>query len=268
MSEGKGLEQTSIRIAIGNHLIPIEAAQSQLPAAVRRFMMLHLAGPLTARHVEPSAVASLDDSPHGPNERLLDVALRAVSRARRVRLENLEDRRSAEPRWFETWPGEHYKLLAALVEDLRPMTVIEIGTYTGMGCLSLLNGLPEGGTVHTFDVVSWREFEQTWLREDDFTDRGLRQIIGDVSDPKVLAQHSELFERADFIFVDGPKDGDTEDRFLQNFASIRFQCKPLFVFDDIRVINMLSTWRSIDRPKLDLTSFGHWAGTGLVDWCG
>jgi hypothetical protein len=29
---------------------------------------------------------------------------------------------------------------------------------------------------------------------------------------------------------------------------------------------MLGVWRGIARPKLDLTSFGHGSGTGLVRW--
>ena len=39
-----------------------------------------------------------------------------------------------------------------------------------------------------------------------------------------------------------------------------------FLFDDIKELNMLGTWRAITRPKLDITSFGHWTGTGLVHW--
>ncbi|MBM4318321.1 MAG: methyltransferase, partial [Deltaproteobacteria bacterium] len=42
--------------------------------------------------------------------------------------------------------------------------------------------------------------------------------------------------------------------------------KPIVVFDDIRLMNMLRIWRNISLPKLDVTSFGHWSGTGLVDW--
>ena len=38
------------------------------------------------------------------------------------------------------------------------------------------------------------------------------------------------------------------------------------MFDDIRLLNMIEQWRALPRPKLDLTSFGHWSGTGLVDW--
>jgi hypothetical protein len=40
------------------------------------------------------------------------------------------------------------------------------------------------------------------------------------------------------------------------------------MFDDTRVLNMIEIWRRLNRPKLDLTSFGHWSGTGLVDWNG
>ncbi len=38
------------------------------------------------------------------------------------------------------------------------------------------------------------------------------------------------------------------------------------MFDDIRLMNMVEIWNNLAKPKLDLTSFGHWAGTGLVSW--
>ena len=41
---------------------------------------------------------------------------------------------------------------------------------------------------------------------------------------------------------------------------------PIVMLDDIRLWRMLSFWQDIPRPKLDLTSFGHWSGTGLVDY--
>jgi hypothetical protein len=39
----------------------------------------------------------------------------------------------------------------------------------------------------------------------------------------------------------------------------------ILVLDDTRLLNMIDVWRLIRSPKLDLTSFGHWSGTGLVD---
>jgi hypothetical protein len=68
------------------------------------------------------------------------------------------------------------------------------------------------------------------------------------------------------IFIDAAKDGVQEQRFLDNFGTIAFAKAPLVILDDIRVWNMLAIWRRVSRPKLDLTSFGHWSGTGIIDW--
>ena len=68
------------------------------------------------------------------------------------------------------------------------------------------------------------------------------------------------------IFVDGPKDGKFESVLMDRFQEIGLPQKPLLVLDDIRVWNMLSIWRNLRLPKLDVTSFGHWSGTGFVDW--
>ena len=83
-----------------------------------------------ARHKEPSIIVSADDELPRPTKRLLDVALGAVGRARGVEFHTLARRTSAEPRWHEVWPGEHYKLLAGLVAELGARNVVEIGTST------------------------------------------------------------------------------------------------------------------------------------------
>jgi len=33
-------------------------------------------------------------------------------------------------------------------------------------------------------------------------------------------------------------------------------------------MNMVGIWRRVTRPKFDITSFGHWSGSGLIDWNG
>src|SRR5271154_191680 len=124
--------------------------------------------PISAPTVRPSLLA-----PPGaaPTERLLDTALRAIDAARSVSLDALTARgvhrpprlagaapagdrarrRSGgsvlarvrrqtphvAPRYPDVWPGEHYKLLAALVGVLTPKIVIEIGTATGMSALTM-----------------------------------------------------------------------------------------------------------------------------------
>ena len=223
--------------------------------------------PVKARHIERSLLLSADDEPHRPSERLIDVALAAVSAARTIDVTSLRDRVPTGIRYAEVWPGEHYKLLAGLVKSLGARKVVEIGTATGLSALTMLLELPKGGTLTTFDIVPWpKYFDGTVLRESDFADGRLKQVIDDLQDPAVVEKHRAVFEEADFIFVDAAKDGVMEQRFIDNLKPLTYRTQPIVMFDDIRVWNMLDIWRRVDRPKLDLTSFGHWSGTGLIDW--
>lgn len=221
-----------------------------------------------ARHKEASIIASMDDESARPTARLMDVALDACAAARQLALSIYEGRPSREPHWFDTWPGEHYRLLAALVRTLRPRTVIEVGTFTGMGTLALMQELPPAASVTTFDLLGWETFDDTWLAPSDFESGRARQVLHDISAPGGIEPHRALFESADLIFVDGPKDGHTEARILANLETLKLAPHVVIVFDDIRVMNMVDTWRRIARPKMDLSSFGHWSGTGLIDWNG
>jgi predicted O-methyltransferase YrrM len=166
----------------------------------------------------------------------------------------------------DVWPGEHYKLLTALVALLRPKTVIEIGTATGMSALAMKAALAEDGKIVTFDVVRWSEYTGAVLQEDDFADGRLEQRLDDLSTPTGWRANAELLQRAEFILVDALHDGTQERNFLRGFDEVGLASGPIVMFDDIRLWRMMAFWREIERPKLDLTSFGHWSGTGLVDY--
>jgi predicted O-methyltransferase YrrM len=226
-----------------------------------------LPAPVDVRHAEYSMLFSGDDEPYRPTDRLLDVALSAVQHARKVDVSSLASRVPSGIRYAEVWPGEHYKLLGGLVKALNAKNIVEIGTATGLSALTLLLELPAGGKVTTFDVVRWPDYvDGTVLTEKDFADGRLVQVIDDLQQQSVVERHRELLESADFIFIDAAKDGVMEQKFIDNLKPLRFKNAPIVMFDDIRVWNMLAIWRKLDRRKLDLTSFGHWSGTGLVDW--
>ena len=71
---------------------------------------------------------------------------------------------------------------------------------------------------------------------------------------------------ADFIMCDGPKDGIFEKRFYSLLSTLNFPVKDRWLFlDDIRFPSEMPSWRLICSPKIDLTSFGHFSGTGLVN---
>lgn len=219
---------------------------------------------LQSCHSQLSAISFLGDSPGAPNDRLLDLIAPVVSRARRVDLGALRLRQA--PEYVHLWPGEHYRLLAALVEELRPRKIVDIGTFTGLSALAMLSALDESAALLTVDVVPWREIPHSFLSESDFADGRLSQLVCDLGQPGNAIKYAALLRDADFLFVDGPKDGCFERRLLENLRRINLKAGALLVFDDVRVWNMLEIWRSIACPKLDLTSLGHWSGTGLVEW--
>lgn len=216
-----------------------------------------------ARHAEWSIIASSDDLVPRPSEHLLDVAVAAIQRTRKVDTSALEARCATleDKTYVRTWPGEHYRLLPGLCEVLKPEVAVEIGTFTGLGALALAQVCPR---VVTFDLLPWESFGTTALREADFTGTGVEQRLGDLSDPSIFAGERDLLAQADLIFVDGPKDGRFEPAFLQLLLPVVRETGAFLVFDDIRVVPMVRFWRELDMPKLDLTSFGHWSGTGLA----
>ena len=224
-----------------------------------------LPAPVAVVRAEPTLMFSAHDDPVRPSERLLDVALGAVAAARTVDVAPLSARLSEPPDYPNVWPGEHYKLLAGLVATLAPRSVVEIGTGSGLSALAMLLTLPADSRLVTFDLLAWRDDPQTVLRAEDFADGRLRQELDDVSGPAGLARHRELLESADFLFIDAPKDGAMEYRLLAQLETLAL-AQPIVMFDDIRFVTMLKLWRELKRPKLDLTSFGHWSGTGLVEW--
>jgi predicted O-methyltransferase YrrM len=231
---------------------------------VARHLRVAAPFPLAAGHVELSLIASAEDAPGQPDMALMKLALGAAADALDVDFSALRPRSDAAARWLSVYPGEHYQLLAALVRRVTPRTVVEIGTYTGLSALAMLTALPAASTITTFDIVPWADLGDTALRYDDFADGRLVQVLANLSVDAQFRRHADLLCAASLIFVDGPKDGRFEPTFYRLLRGLRRETSCLVVFDDIRVWPMLGFWRSIDQPKIDLTSFGHWSGTGLV----
>jgi hypothetical protein len=100
----------------------------------------------------------------------------------------------------------------------------------------------------------------------DFADGSLRQLTCNLGEAQSACQHAAVLTDAQVIFVDGPKDGVFERSLLANLHRIGVKPGTLLILDDIRLWRMLDIWRKIAKPKLDVTSLGHYTGTGLVEW--
>lgn len=222
--------------------------------------------PISALDARQSLIFPLEDSPGKPTRELIEFALKVLPHALDISLEEISTRIPETLKTPDTWPGQHYKLLAAFVKVLQPKLIVEIGTASGYSALAMKKLLPADSKIVTFDVVPWKEYPGVILQESDFADGRLVQKVADLTKPHIFNSFQKLISEADFLFVDAAKDGVMEQVFLNHFETVPFQKSPYIVFDDIRLWNMLAIWRAIDRPKLDLTSFGSWSGTGLIHW--
>jgi predicted O-methyltransferase YrrM len=213
-----------------------------------------------------SAIYSAYQQPGKPTDYLLKLGVNASALAGTIDLSSVSSRiQPSEVNYIDIFPGEHYQLVASITTLIKPKLVIELGTHLGYSSLCIKKALPADGKVLTFDVIPWNEFPNTILKDSDF-DTQLEQKIDDVTEPEEFKKYKSVFEEADIVFMDALKDGVQEYKFLENFRQLNFKKKCLFIFDDIRLWNMLDIWYHMEKPKLDLTSFGHWSGTGLVEW--
>lgn len=244
----------------------------RLKRLIRSLLLRVLFGPIpiSVRHHEFTLLKSIDTAVDLPNE-LIDLTISSVQVAKSLSLSDLDQRLiqhglAVDSRLkINTWPGEHYRLLAAIAKVTEAKLIIEIGTFHGTGALAFKSGLApgRGGKVITFDIIPWDLFDETLLEQSDFGEE-LVQIVGDLQDPIFFARNKEFFERADLIFMDAAKDGIMEQVFLNYFRSCKFLKDVILVIDDIHLWNMLKIWEGIDFAKLDISCFGHYTGTGLV----
>ena len=222
--------------------------------------------PVQARHVEYSIIVSADDDCSQPSPRLITTSTEAIRQAQSVSLADVRARLTSPPYVVDIWPGESYKLLAGFVLTVKPKLIVEIGTGGGTSALTMKKVMPADAKLVTFDVTPWKDYEGHLFVESDLADGRLAQYTEDLTQPEVFARHRGLLERADLLFIDAAKDGVMEQTLIDALKAVSFHKPPLVIFDDIRVWNMLRIWRNLSLPKLDLTSFGHWTGTGLVEF--
>jgi len=214
---------------------------------------------MTARHVISSIFCSLDDDEATQIFKDYELIAEAVKFA------------AANPicpdfEWANVFPGEHYRILAGLVQVLKPTNLIDIGTYRGCSARVMLDYSNPEAKVSTFDLYHYRSFDWTVLNEQDFISGRLTQYFSDLKDVYMFNKHRDLLESADFIMLDGPKDDEFERTFLNLCTQLKPSTRPKWLLiDDIRFDNMVHLWRSIKSPKIDISSFGHFSGTGLVN---
>ena len=144
---------------------------------------------------------------------------------------------------------EHYKLLAAFSTMYDNSNLLDIGTYKG--CSSLALSYNKTNQIKSFDLIDHRKLSSY--------PENVEYIIGDFTNNK----YKELVISSPFIMLDTFHDGIFENYAYKYLKSLNW--KGYLLLDDINLNNeMKEFWKSIEIEKHEITSYGHWSGTGLV----
>lgn len=93
------------------------------------------------------------------------------------------------------------RLLKMLVQMIRPVQVLEIGTFTGYSALSIAEGLEEGAELHTIEIDDeLEELIRDNLIQSPFCNK-IKLYIADAND-EIPRFKDEFF---DLVFIDGDK---------------------------------------------------------------
>ena len=92
------------------------------------------------------------------------------------------------------------RLLKMLVQMIRPLNILEVGTFSGYSAICMAEGLTPGGRVWTYEINDETEdFTRPWIEGSPVADR-IEFRIGDAN-----VEAPRLGIEFDMAFVDGDK---------------------------------------------------------------
>lgn len=158
-------------------------------------------------------------------------------------------------KYFDQEPGQnHHRLLAQLSSQLpKGSHVADLGTLIGSSAIALATN-PDV-RVTTFDIVDHVGVQQRSYKHLP----NIRFVQAD------CLNHISTLVDTELVFCDiAPHDGGQERRLLEEL--IKADYKGLLLLDDIhQFTGMRDLWNSIpEKKRIDLTTYGHWSGTGAV----
>lgn len=93
------------------------------------------------------------------------------------------------------------RVLSMLSKLIRPLNILEIGTYTGYSALCLCEGIQEGGTLHTIDIKEELvDFQRKYFDRSPWG----AQIVQHLGEALEIIPTIEM--KFDLVFIDADKE--------------------------------------------------------------
>jgi hypothetical protein len=169
-----------------------------------------------------------------------------------------------EPDFYKNRSGyNEYRLYSYLTTFVNNTTILDIGTYTGRSAVALSHN--PSNKVISYDIRGCIPSGHKICTKPNLEFR-VKNVIDDLT--------PEFIQNVKIVMIDVDHFGTNERRILDTLLECGYQ--GIILFDDIdhpelhMKIPMQEFWESVTQPKLDITKYGHFSGTGLVnlsnDW--
>jgi predicted O-methyltransferase YrrM len=164
----------------------------------------------------------------------------------------------------EEFPGEsgkeHYRLLSYVSSCFKNSDIFDIGSHRGSSALAL--SYESSNRVYSFDIERQPKNYDTIPANIEFVICNLF-----VQDERETWEEKLLNSPLIFLDID-THDGVLEYEFYMYLVSKEY--KGIVIFDDILYFTgMRVFWDKIDPyHQRDVSKYGHWSGTGIVDFSG
>ncbi len=164
------------------------------------------------------------------------------------------------PIWAEDNHNRYYLYLAALIRELKPVNVLELGTKDGASALFMLSALPNDSRFQTIDLNP-----SPILLEGVLSDQRLTIITADDLDPR-FSLTLEAQDPIDLLFMDTEHNSDQLSAELEKYSEF-LRPGAIVVVDDIHLNSeMEHWWASLPYEKIDTGLMLHHSGFGIFEY--
>lgn len=144
---------------------------------------------------------------------------------------------------------EHYRLLTYLSSLFNGETFTDVGTLKGCSALALSTN--KNNKVFSFNIVNQLDLGI------------LPENVEFIIDDCINGKYDEVLLKSKIILLDTYHDGGYELQFLNHLKTIGYV--GILLLDDIHLNKeMEHFWNNITEDKMDISTFGHHSGTGVV----
>ncbi len=164
---------------------------------------------------------------------------------------------------FEKPSGrEIYRLLFFLSQNINDSLIIDLGTFGGASALILASN-----STNRVISIDRKNIVHSLLEQTGKKPLMVYSAFIDFIVTEDFFRYSDFLLTSKILYVDISHTGEPESN-LFDFL-IKNNYKGFVIFDDINHSDfpgMKDFWNNIQVPKMDLTKYGHWTGTGAVDF--